>query len=439
MVRGICWIPACGIVFGACTGDVEVPSQLGALPVEVASEHQAPDAAGNCTATNSQTPESWTVEVEIADDESPFMPTVVDVGVDACGGVAIAWRGYQATAKHMSVARVLPDGQLDWEREFSYRLGYDGLLDLVVDDFGNSVVLAGGSLRVLAADGETYSDVPDEGYEFLEESVDVGEPFVERGAQNLSAVVRTETGWLVAGHDLWHVFLPFGEVDWYVATESLDTSAQPASLLVGGEGEVLHASRRIEDDGSWVFVQQHTIDVDEQEASPSMDTEDVVVAHSDGFADAPLIASVSGHTFLGVSHFWRSHPADQPPAEGTCMDVQLGSIADEDVAADLDFCGGLQDLVARSDGSLLSLWALGARRDDEGRVLDATLLLLETDAEGDELQRWDLADAVGPVGQEVHGAAAMALTKDGDALVIAGKSTERGVLTMHRLPLEDGP
>jgi hypothetical protein len=93
---------------------------------------------------------------------------------------------------------------------------------------------------------------------------------------------------------------------------------------------------------------------------------------------------------LGVSHFRQSDPADPPSAAGTCMGVQLGSIADEDAAADLDFCGGLQDLVARSNGSLLSLWAIGARRDEEGRVLDATLLLLETNAEGDELRRWDL-------------------------------------------------
>src|SRR5687768_13263269 len=121
MAEGHRWIPVAALVASGCVGDVEAPNQLEPLSTQLSSLHQAPDADGRCSGPGAPLG-SWTTELTIDDQHLPLTAGAIDVGVDQCGSVVVAWRGHQSNGKHLSVARLLPDGDVDWQREFTHRM-----------------------------------------------------------------------------------------------------------------------------------------------------------------------------------------------------------------------------------------------------------------------------------------------------------------------------
>lgn len=428
----------------SCVGDGEVPSELSALPEEEARQHEAPDATGACS-VDVQAADRWLTEIPIDEEYTALSLTAVEVGIDACGAAVIAWIGRESQDRTLSVQRLLPGGEPDWQQAFDGAIGDQDLLAIDVDDFGNALLLTGSRLRVLTAAGETPPYVPEHGYEFFQQEIVAGDRIVQEGVASLGTLARTEQGWLVAtsvaGSGVWHLRLPSGDLDWTSSAPSQDGWAQPAPMLGVGEREVLRVERRIIlETRSFVTVRRLTFGPEHLDGLHVLPTEETILdEQQDGFADAPLLVRSGERTIVGVTSFSGIEPSDLPPPEGPCRMARLFDVADPSSAPVLDFCGGLQGLVAHPDGSVLSLWAIGSTSDEQGRPLAATLLLLHTEPDGSERTRWDLTDLLGTVGHERYGAASLVLTPDASGVVVAGKSAERGLVTVARMPLAGDP
>ncbi len=384
-----------------CNG--QTTEGLQPLPEDQAKKHEAPRANGACDEVRETLPQ-WATLLEARDLDSH---SDLRLAVDPCGNVAVTWGQVREVdtldpfSAHGAVARLFRDGSMDWVHG---RAGSTSHLapyiapHLLIDRFGNVVLLTQNWLQALTAAGNLHPQMPAAGL-----------------GPGGTGIAELSSGWLVQGRVLRLLALPSGRT-LFEAPEVSHPAPQRHSFLHVGEDRVIGSqvfNGMNQYDGEFHGTNFYVFERTHEGSKPLYSNS----LHSPTlYAEAALLASDGDRIFMG-STYYVADPITLDRIE--CSESVLIDIRNEAWKPEpLGFCGAIEAM-ALVNGSLFSLWSVPVEPlDPEYHPFEAVPVLMRHDQDGRETGRFELEELIGRTHQDGTGALDMAITDGGKAAIV---------------------